>query len=86
VIVMGSLIPFAMLVRGLAMLSATQVTLVATWEPVAGALVAWAWLGERLSAAQAAGGVVVLVGILVAETAAPGRPVAAPAGPARYDS
>ncbi len=85
VIVMGSLIPFAMLVRGLAMLSATQVTLVATWEPVAGALVAWAWLGERLSAAQAAGGVVVLVGILVAETAAPGRPVAAPAGPGRYD-
>ncbi len=77
VIVMGSLIPFAMLVRGLQMLSATQVTLVATWEPVAGAAVAWAWLGEHLSAAQVGGGVLVLAGILVAETAA-GRHPAAP--------
>jgi drug/metabolite transporter (DMT)-like permease len=85
VIVMGSLIPFALLVRGLAMLSATQVTLVATWEPVAGALVAWAWLGERLTATQAAGGVLVLTGILVAETAAGRPPVGAPAGRARYD-
>jgi drug/metabolite transporter (DMT)-like permease len=84
VIVMGSVIPFALLVRGLQMLSATQVTLVATWEPVAGALVAWAWLGERLTTTQVAGGVLVLTGILVAETAAAGRP-AAPAGPRRYD-
>ncbi len=78
VIVMGSVIPFAMMVRGLAVLPATRATLLATWEPVAGAIVAWAWLGERLSGAQIAGGVLVLAGILVAETAGG---AATPAGP-----
>jgi drug/metabolite transporter (DMT)-like permease len=70
VVVMGTLIPFAMLVRGLAELPATRVTLLATWEPVAGAVIAWAWLEERLTTTQVAGAVLVLAGILVAETAA----------------
>jgi drug/metabolite transporter (DMT)-like permease len=39
------------------------------FEPVAGALVAYAWLGESLSAAQLTGGAVVLGGILLAQTA-----------------
>jgi drug/metabolite transporter (DMT)-like permease len=44
------------------------VGIVATFEPVAAAVVAWAWLGETLVAVQILGGVVVLVGILLAET------------------
>jgi len=35
---------------------------------VAAAVVAWAWLGESLVAVQILGGLVVLVGIVLAET------------------
>jgi drug/metabolite transporter (DMT)-like permease len=37
-------------------------------EVVLGALVAWAWLGETLTAVQLVGGGVVLVGIVLAQT------------------
>ena len=40
-----------------------------TFEPVAATVVAWAWLGETLSAAQVPGGAIVLRGILLAQTA-----------------
>jgi drug/metabolite transporter (DMT)-like permease len=39
------------------------------FEPVAGALVAYAWLGERLSSVQLVGGAIVLARILLAQTA-----------------
>ena len=39
-----------------------------TFEPVAASVVAWAWLGETLSAVQILGGAVVLTGILLAQT------------------
>lgn len=39
------------------------------FEPVAGALVVYAWLGERLSSVQFVGGAVVLTGIVLAQTA-----------------
>jgi drug/metabolite transporter (DMT)-like permease len=38
-------------------------------EPVVATIVAWAWLGEALSAVQLAGAAVVLAGILLAQTA-----------------
>jgi drug/metabolite transporter (DMT)-like permease len=38
-------------------------------EPVAGTIIAYAWLGETLTAVQVAGGLVVLAGILLAQTA-----------------
>jgi drug/metabolite transporter (DMT)-like permease len=38
-------------------------------EPVLAALVAYAWLGETLTAMQLAGGVVVLAGVVLAQTA-----------------
>jgi len=39
------------------------------FEPVAGALVAYAWLGEELSVPQVTGGAIVLAAILLAQTA-----------------
>jgi drug/metabolite transporter (DMT)-like permease len=39
------------------------------FEPVAGAIVAYAWLGESLTAVQLTGGAIVLTGILLAQTA-----------------
>jgi drug/metabolite transporter (DMT)-like permease len=37
-------------------------------EPVLAAIVAWIWLGEELAAVQVAGGLIVLVGVILAQT------------------
>jgi drug/metabolite transporter (DMT)-like permease len=68
-IVVGTIVPFLLLVGALRHISATRVGVTAMFEPVAGGLVAYAWLGESLSTAQLAGGAIVLAGILLAQTA-----------------
>lgn len=68
-IVVGTIVPFLLLVGALRHISATRVALTAMFEPVAGALVAYAWLGEELSSAQLIGGAIVLAGILLAQSA-----------------
>ena len=68
-IVLGTIVPFSLSIGALKHLPATTVGIVATFEPVAAAVVAWVWLGEVLVAVQIVGGIVVLVGILLAETA-----------------
>jgi drug/metabolite transporter (DMT)-like permease len=67
-VVLGTIVPFALSIAALRHLPATTVGVVATFEPVAGAVVAWAWLGESLIAVQILGGLVVLAGIVLAET------------------
>ena len=59
-IVVGTIVPFLLLVGSLRHISATRVGVTAMFEPVAGALVAYAWLGESLSAVQLTGGAIVL--------------------------
>jgi drug/metabolite transporter (DMT)-like permease len=68
-IVLGTIVPFALSLGALHHLPATRVSIVAMVEVVLASIVAWAWLGETLSAAQLAGGAVVLVGIVLAQTA-----------------
>jgi drug/metabolite transporter (DMT)-like permease len=68
-IVVGTIVPFLLLVGALRHISATRAGVTAMFEPVAGALVAYALLGESLSGAQLVGGAVVLAGILLAQTA-----------------
>jgi drug/metabolite transporter (DMT)-like permease len=68
-IVVGTILPFLLLVGALRHISATRVALTAMFEPVAGALVAYAWLGEELSSVQLTGGAIVLAGILLAQSA-----------------
>jgi drug/metabolite transporter (DMT)-like permease len=68
-IVLGTIFPFALSLGALHHLPATRVSIVAMVEVVLASIVAWAWLDEALSAAQLAGGGVVLVGILLAQTA-----------------
>jgi drug/metabolite transporter (DMT)-like permease len=68
-IVVGTILPFLLLVGALRHISATRAGVTAMFEPVAGALVAYAWLGESLSAVQLTGGAIVLAGILLAQTA-----------------
>jgi drug/metabolite transporter (DMT)-like permease len=68
-IVLGTIVPFALTIGALRHLAATRVGITMTFEPVVATVVAWAWLGETLSAWQLAGGTVVLLGILLAQTA-----------------
>jgi drug/metabolite transporter (DMT)-like permease len=68
-VLLGTMVPFALIVGSLRHLSATRVGIVAMLEPVAGAVVAYAWLGETLGAVQLTGGAVVLAAIVLAQTA-----------------
>ncbi len=69
VVVLGSIVPFSLIVAALRHVTATRAGVVAMLEPVVATVVAWAWLQESLSAAQLAGAAVVLAGILLAQTA-----------------
>ncbi len=68
-VVMGTIAPFFLLVSALRHVSATTAGIVATLEPVVGALVGWAWLRESLDAVQLTGAAVVLAAIALAQTA-----------------
>jgi drug/metabolite transporter (DMT)-like permease len=68
-VVLGTIAPFFLLVSALRHLTATRVGIVAMLEPVAGALFAWAWLGESLGAVQLVGAGIVLGAIVLAQTA-----------------
>jgi len=68
-IVFGTIVPFFLLVSALRHISATTAGIVAMLEPVAGALVAWAWLGESLNGVQLGGAAIVLAAIGLAQTA-----------------
>jgi len=65
----GSFAPMALVYLSLRHLSATLVGVVATSETVLAALFALIWLGEKLSFTQVLGSIVVLTGILIAQTA-----------------
>jgi len=69
VIVLGSIVPFALIVAALRHISATRVGIAAMLEPVVATVTAWVWLRESLSALQLAGAAVVLGGIVLAQTA-----------------
>ena len=68
-IVLGTVVPFSLSVGALRHLRAAQVGLVGMVEPVAASFVAFLWLGEDLAVVQLVGGAVVLVGVVLAETA-----------------
>jgi drug/metabolite transporter (DMT)-like permease len=69
VIVLGTLVPFAVELVALGHLRATTVTMVAMLEPVGVAALGWVWFGERLDAVALVGGVAVVAGIVIAQTA-----------------
>ena len=69
IVVLGTVVPFILLVSALHHVPATRVTIVAMLEPVLAAIVAWIWLGEELAAVQIAGGLIVLAGVILAQTA-----------------
>jgi len=68
-VLLGTIVPFGLLVGALRHISATRAGIVAMLEPVAGAFVAWVWLGESLGGAQLVGAAIVLASIFLAQSA-----------------
>jgi drug/metabolite transporter (DMT)-like permease len=71
VLVLGTFVPFILMVSALHHIPATRATIVAMLEPVLAAVVAYVWLEEALTAGQIAGGVLVLAGVAIAQSARP---------------
>ena len=69
IVVLGAVVPFWLSIGALRHLPPTAAGLVATVEPVFASIVAWLWLEQVLTGWQVAGGVVVLTGIVLAQTA-----------------
>lgn len=67
-VVLGTIVPFVLVLSGLHHLPATRVGMVGMLEPVLAGVVAWLWLSEELSVIQLVGAGVVLAGILMAQT------------------
>ena len=68
-IVLGTIVPFGLLVGSLRHIPATRAAIVAMLEPVVATVVAYAWLEESLTTVQIAGAVVVLAAIFLAQSA-----------------
>jgi len=66
-IVLGTVVPFTLAIASLAYISAAQASIVGITEPLIASLVAWIALGEVLTPVQIVGGIIVLVGVYVAE-------------------
>lgn len=69
IIVLGSVAPFLFVLLAVARLGPARVGLIGMLEPVGAGTIAWILLGESLNAVQVAGSLIVLVGIVLAETA-----------------
>ena len=78
----GTLLPFALAVGAVRVISAATAGIAATSEPVFAAGFAWLLLGQHLAPAQLAGGALVVAGVVLAQLAAArSRPGAAPVSP-----
>jgi drug/metabolite transporter (DMT)-like permease len=67
-VVLGTIVPFALVASALRHISATRAGITGMLEPVLAIVVAWAWLGETLNPLQASGATVTLAGIAIAQT------------------
>jgi drug/metabolite transporter (DMT)-like permease len=69
VVILGTIVPFALLAGSLRHIPASRAAITAMFEPVAATIFAYAWLGETLTAIQLLGASVVLAAIVLAQTA-----------------
>jgi len=66
-VVLGTVVPFWLVVMSLQHIRASQASVVGMTEPLLAILIAWVALGEVLTGAQIVGAVIVLVGVFLAE-------------------
>ena len=69
VIIMGTIVPYLLVVKGLKLLSASTSSVMGMAEPVLAGVFAWIWLSETWNFIQLVGGVTVIVGIILADKA-----------------
>ncbi len=69
IVVVGTIAPFALALLALRHLSATTVTMVAMLEPIGVGALGWIWFAESLDAVALTGGIAVVAGIVLAQTA-----------------
>ena len=69
VVLVGTLVPFGLILLALTMARATTVTMVAMLEPIGVVGLGWAWFGESLGGVAIVGCVAVVAGIVLAQTA-----------------
>jgi drug/metabolite transporter (DMT)-like permease len=69
IIIFGTLVPYLLVVKGIGLLSASTSSVIGMAEPVLAGAFAWIWLSQSWSAIQLLGGVIVLVGIYIADRA-----------------
>ncbi|QQS47936.1 MAG: EamA family transporter [Acidobacteriota bacterium] len=61
----ATVLPFGLFLASLRYLEPSRSSLTSMLEPVVAAVIAWLWLGEKMTAAQAAGGAAVLGGVIL---------------------
>ena len=69
VIIMGTIVPYLLVVNGLKLLSASTSSVMGMAEPVLAGVFAWIWLSEKWNFIQLVGGVTVIIGIILADKA-----------------
>ena len=67
-VVLGTIVPFSLVVGALRHINATRAGVTAMLEPVLAIVVAWLWLGESLDLTQVSGAAATLAGIALAQT------------------
>jgi drug/metabolite transporter (DMT)-like permease len=67
-VVLGTIVPFALVVGALRHIGATRAGITGMLEPVLAIVVAWVWLGESLDLLQLSGAAVTLAGISLAQS------------------
>jgi drug/metabolite transporter (DMT)-like permease len=85
-VVLGSFLPFLLSLTALSRMRATAAGIIASSEVIFAFVIAWLWLGQQLNIAQVIGAIVVLAGIILAQTARANKVVdadlaIAPSGP-----
>lgn len=68
-ILLGTVIPFSLVLASMKYLRASQASTVGLTEPLFATMIAWILLGESLSATQIVGGALILLGVFIAERA-----------------
>ena len=69
VVVFGTLVPYLFVVGGIRRLSASTSSVIGMLEPVLAGAFAWIWLSQSWTAIQLFGGLIVLIGIYIADRA-----------------
>ncbi len=68
VVVVGTIVPFALEIKALGLAPAPLIGLTATWEPLVATILAWMYLAQQLTLGQIVGGVMILGAISIIQT------------------